>query len=231
MSLTPARKARRASAAPPPAREQRAPVGVFPRTDLVPYIAQWSGEVRPGPRVVARRRGAGIGYADEKPYDRDSDSVLWARVPSMPGRGRPEYGQVHALRQRRAMGELLCQVCGGPADRDGDGVLWLLGEDPADPASWPSDLLTTHPPLCVPCAAASVRACPHLRGQYAVLRVRRFALAGVRGVLYAPGRPEPLTVDTVGVAFDDPRIAWVRAGQLIMRLHDFTLTTLDSATG
>ncbi|MFJ5223649.1 hypothetical protein [Streptomyces sp. NPDC088400] len=58
------------------------------------------------------------------------------------------------------------------------------------------------------------------------LRVRAFGLAGVRGALYQPGYPSPVAVDATGVAFDDPRIHWVRAGQLIMRLHEFTITDL-----
>ncbi|MFD7893462.1 hypothetical protein [Streptomyces sp. NPDC059743] len=176
-------------------------------------------------RVVAR--GRGIGYADERPYDRDTDGVLWTRVPSLPGKGRPEFGKVHALRQRRAMSELLCQICARPADRNAEGVLWIMGEDPDHPGSWPADLTTTHPPLCAPCALNSVRACPHLRSQYAVLRVRTCTPAGVQGALYRPGYPDPVPVDATGVSFDDPLIHWVRAGQLVMRLHDYTVTDLE----
>lgn len=192
--------------------------------DRVPYIARWSAEQGPAGRVVQRRRG--IGYADERPWDRDERGVLWTRVPSRPGQGRPEFGQVHARRQRRAMARRLCQVCGEPADRDADGVLWLVGEDPADRASWPDPLLTAHPPVCAGCAVRSVRACPHLRVGYAVLRVRAFEPIGVRGALYQPGYPGAVAV--AGVTFDNPLISWVRAGQLIMRLRDFTVTELNA---
>lgn len=197
-------------------------LAVLPSADRVPYITKWSAEQGSGMRVIRRRRG--IGYADERPRDRDERGVLWTRVPSLPGQGRPEFGRVHARRQRRAMTRLLCQVCGGPAGRDDRGVLWLIGEDPGDLASWPDPLLTLHPPVCAPCAGRSVRICPHLRAGYAVLRVRAFDLAGVRGALYRPGNPDPVAVDAVGVAFDDPLIRWVKAGQLIMRLQDFTVT-------
>ncbi|MFJ2212779.1 hypothetical protein ACIQVO_18020 [Streptomyces sp. NPDC101062] len=192
----------------------------------MPYITGWSAERAPVIRVVEKARG--IGYADEQAYDRDSDGVLWTRIPSLPGRGRPEFGRVHALRQRRAMVRTLCQVCGGPADRNEDGVLWMLGEDPADRGSWPDDLVTTHPPLCAPCAVQSVRVCPRLREQCVALRVRSFAPMGVRGALYRPGYPFPVPVDAVGVAFDDPRIHWVRAGQLVMRLREFTVVGLEA---
>jgi hypothetical protein len=189
----------------------------------VPYITKWSGEQALPVRVV--RTGAGIAYADEVPWDRDERGVLWTRTAWRPGRGRPEFGRVHTTRQRRAMTRLLCQVCGGPADRTSGGVLWLLGEDPADPGSWPDPLLTGHPPVCAPCAVRAVRACPHLRGQYAVLRVRASEPAGVRGALYQPGWPGPVVA---GIGFGDPRISWVKAGQFITRLHEFSVTDVES---
>jgi hypothetical protein len=88
---------------------------------LVPYVTAWSSERSARPHVITR--GGGIGYADESPFDRDSDGVLWAREGVSPGRGKPEFGRVHLWRQRRAMRRLLCQVCGRDADRDADGVL------------------------------------------------------------------------------------------------------------
>jgi ferredoxin len=196
---------------------------VVATADRVPYITKWSGEKARPVRVV--RTGAGIAYADELQWDRDERGVLWTRTAWRPGRGRPEFGQVHAARQRRAMTRLLCQVCGGPADRTSSGVLWLLGEDPAAPGSWPDPLLTVHPPVCAQCAARAVRACPHLRGHYAVLRVRASEAAGVRGPLYQPGWPRPVVA---GAGFGDPRNAWVKAGQFITRLHEFSVTDMES---
>ena len=126
---------------------------------------------------------------------------------------------------------LLCQVCGGPADRNADGVLWLIGEHQSESASWPVPLLTTHPPVCAACAVRSVGVCPHLRRQYGALRVRDFEVVGVRGALYRPARPHPVKVAAMGVALDDPRIRWIRAGQLIVGLRDFSLISLDAVTG
>ncbi|MGS2587697.1 hypothetical protein [Streptomyces hebeiensis] len=200
------------------------PTRPAPTPGPVPYIAMWSAEQAPRMRVVMK--GGGIGYADERPYDRDTDGVLWTRVPSQPGKGRPEFGKVHALRQRRAMLELLCQVCGRPADRNADGVLWLVSEDPHDMAPLPGDLTTTHPPLCAPCAFRSTHVCPHLRSRYVALRVRTSVPAGVQGALYRPGHPAPTAVMATGVAFGDPLIHWVRAGQLIVRLREFTVVDL-----
>ncbi|RBM23802.1 hypothetical protein DEH69_02130 [Streptomyces sp. PT12] len=201
-------------------------MGTVRRPDLVPYITRWSEERDLDARVVYRR--GGIGYADEQVHDRDENGVLWGRVSHLPGKGRPEFGKVHALRQRRAMTRLLCQVCAAPADCDEDGVLWVLGEDGNAPDTWPDDVLTSHPPVCLPCAVKSVRACPHLREHYVALRVHHFALAGVYGALYRPAFPFPVASDAAGVALDDPRVRWVRAGQLIMRLEDFSIVDLNA---
>ena len=189
----------------------------------VPYITQWSAEQMSSMPVVPTRRG--IAYPNERPGDRDTHGVLWTRVGSLPGQGRPEYGKVHARRQRRAMTQLLCQVCGQRAHRNGEGILWLVCEDPGSPETWPDPLLISDPPVCTRCAPRAVRLCPSLRRQYTALRVSAYDLVGVRGFLYLPGHTDP-----VGVAYDDPRIRWVKAGQLITRLRDFTITHLDTAS-
>src|SRR5258708_881997 len=66
------------------------------RGAVVPYIAAWSGEEALTTQVVGRGR-SGIGFADETLTDRDENDVLWTRIPSRPGVGRPLYGQVHSL--------------------------------------------------------------------------------------------------------------------------------------
>jgi hypothetical protein len=192
----------------------------------VPYITQWSAEDFSPVPVVHRRRG--IAYANERLGDRDEHGVLWARVSSLPGQGRPVFGAMHARRQRKAMTKLLCQVCGKRADRNGDGLLWLVGEDPDSPETWPDPMLISDPPVCAPCAAKAVRLCPRLRRQQTALRVSAFELIGVSGFLYVPGIAQP--VAAAGVGYDDPRVRWVRAGQLIVRLRDFTITDLDTET-
>lgn len=92
---------------------------------IAPYITSWSAE-QDLPYRLVERPGLGIGYTDESFGDRDAHGVLWQRAAVRHGVGRPEFGKVHPLRQRRAMRQLLCQVCAGPADRNYDGVLWLL---------------------------------------------------------------------------------------------------------
>jgi hypothetical protein len=194
--------------------------------DLVPYITKWSAEQTV--KVPIIHRGGGIGYADERPGDRDKHGVLWARDTWLPGQGRPEFAKVHPGRQRRAMTRLLCQVCGGRADRTAAGMLWLIGEDPSDRQQWPAPLETSHPPVCAPCAVQAVRACPHLRCHHAALRVRTWRPVAVRGTLYAPWYPGPLKLGAASVYLDDWRARWLQAGQLIIELQEFSTTTLDT---
>ncbi|MFJ2959093.1 hypothetical protein [Streptomyces sp. NPDC087270] len=206
----------------------RRPIGTLPVAGLVPFIASWSSESAAQPEVTMRR--GRLAYLKERPYDRDSNGILWRRVPSTPGKGKPQYGKVHFVRQRQAMDGLLCQVCGRPAD-DGscaDGLLWLLGEDPCDRNAWPEGVVTGHPPVCLPCAWQSVHSCPHLRQRYTAVRVRRYALSGVHGVLYRPGFPRPVPHDVGGMDFGDDRMPWMQAAQLMMRLDDFRPVDLET---
>lgn len=207
----------------PPSPPAVTPISSPQLTDVVPYITAWSSERPSAQPVVAK--GSGIGYADEIPYDRDQDGVLWTRTAHSPGTGRPEFGQVHALRQRRAMRRLLCQVCGQQASRN-QGVLWVIGEDATSSSSWPDNLTTSHPPLCEPCAARSMQMCPHLRRRSVALRVRAHTPVGVRGALYQPGLPRPTAWTAAAVAYDDARIRWTRAGQLIVRLVSYSVVEL-----
>jgi hypothetical protein len=188
----------------------------------VPYITPWSTE-RELPTTVIERPGSGIGYLDETLADRDEHGVLWQRVPSRPGRGRPEFGKIHPLRQRRAMRRLLCGICAGPPDRTGEGVLWLVRDYRGDWPGWPEGMAATEPPVCLSCARRSVRACPALRQGWAAVRVGRCPVAGVYGAQYQAGSPLPVAVADATVAFEDPAIGWLRAAQLVRELHDCVL--------
>lgn len=211
-----------------PRNPARRPIGTLRLTDRVPYIATWTAELTAQPEVTVRR--SRLAYLNERPYDRDSNGTLWRRIPHMPGKGKPLFAKVHFLRQRQAMQALLCQVCGQPARKGdtGDGVLWLLGEDPDDRSTWPTDMVTGQPPVCLSCAWLSVSACPHLRKQYTAVRVHRYALAGVHGVLYRPSYPNPVPYDVGGLDFGDRRMPWLQASQLRMRLIEFTQVDLET---
>lgn len=192
---------------------------------VVPYITMWTGEREAAVTVVERRRG-GIGYARESLLDRDERGVLWSRWSSTPGRGRPQYGRVHTMRQRRAMSRLLCQVCGEPADRDADGgVLWLWKDHRDHWRGWPDGLLMSEPPVCVPCVGLAVRLCPALRPGAVAMRVRRFPVVGVHGTCYLPG---PVPGKVSNYRYLDPGIAWVQADHLVRELSDATLIPVEA---
>jgi hypothetical protein len=185
---------------------------------VAPYITAWSAEQYPSVAVVERREG-GIGYQHEALTDRDRNGVLWFRMSFQQGEGRPEFGKVHPLRQRRAMQRLLCQVCAGPADRTEDGVLWLLRDHQEDWPSWPNGMGVTEPPVCASCVRLSLQLCPALRKGATVVRAGSFVVAGVHGLLYRGGS-KPTALDDVTVSFQNPAIRWVRAVSLVRELRD-----------
>lgn len=193
---------------------------------VVPFITPWSTE-EVQPTVVIELGNAGIGYADETLGDRDEHGVLWRRMASRPGRGRPLFGQMHSLRQRKAMGKLLCGICAGPADVTGQGVLWLLQDNRDDWPAWPNGMAATEPPVCLPCAHLSVRVCPAIRNRYAAIRVGRCEVSGVYGIRYRGGAVFPTTARDDIVTFDDPAIRWTCAVQLVRHLTECTLIDLE----
>ncbi|MEU1599922.1 hypothetical protein ABZ468_45850 [Streptomyces sp. NPDC005708] len=189
----------------------------------VPYIAAWSGEHKPMPRVV--QVGDGIMLAGQP---RDKTGVSWQPWALRQGAGRPEYGKVHGPRQRRAMRRNLCQVCGGPADRNELGWLWLLEDHRADgEPGWPQGEVTTHPPVCRPCAPVAARLCPHLRDHVIAARVGLVILDGVYGQLYTPG---PIPAGRNVALFNSPCARWLVGSQLAASLLDVTLIDLPKVT-
>lgn len=186
----------------------------------VPYVTAWSPEEPDDFDLIIRPGNRGIAYRDETPDDRDQRGILLKRTPNAPGRGKPRFGIVHATRQRQAMEDLLCQVCGGPADTDQEGTLWLLQDHREDWPDWPDRMACTEPPVCADCAALSIRSCPALRNGHVLVRVRHAPVAAVHGVLH--GR-SPLgsvkALAPITARFDDPVIPWVLASHLVRELR------------
>jgi hypothetical protein len=195
---------------------------------VVPYIGRWSGEESVDTPVI-RRTDGGVGYPDETVLDRDRRGVLWARAVHRIGAGRPLFGKVHPWRQRRAMSDLLCQVCAQPADRTDEGTLWLVpGVQAADWNGWPAGMATVHPPLCLACARISVRMCPGMRPHYVALRARS-RVCGVTGVVFRPAGLTGLVRDDYPqvLTFDDPALSWTVATQLARTLVGVTTVDLE----
>jgi len=199
------------------------------RRVVAPYITTWSAEHEP-PLMLVERPDGGVAYQDEMVADRDRNGVLWFRTPFRLGQGRPEFGRVHPLRQRRTMQRLLCQVCARPADQTDDGVLWLLKDHREDWPSWPNGMGVTEPPVCLSCTRTSLRSCPALRKGAAVVRAGSFVVAGVHGTLYQGG-PKLTATGRATVAFEDPTIRWVRAVSLVRELRDCVIIPLTDLAG
>ncbi|WP_197288793.1 hypothetical protein [Nocardia sp. NRRL S-836] len=145
-----------------------------------------------------------------------------------PGTGRPEFGRVHPLRQRRAMRRLLCQVCAAPADRDDSGVLWLLRDFRGDWARWPDGMGCVEPPVCAPCVPVSLRLCPALRRGAVAVRVQDCPIAGVRGVVYREDFSGLVAVEEAVLPYDDPDVRWLVASALVRELRGCTVLPLDA---
>ncbi|PJE95637.1 hypothetical protein CUT44_21960 [Streptomyces carminius] len=193
-----------------------------PKKVPVPYVAAWSAEtVSVAGALTVRPGGAGLAYRDEVPGDRDRHGVLWARMSRSPGQGRPDFRKLHSHRQRRAMLGLLCQVCGGTADRTARG--WLFALPRPDPErrspGWPEGALSTKPPLCRPCAALAVRHCPHLADPVAI-RVRKPRVWGVFGGLVTPAPDGRLTSASGDghLPYGHRAAPWFLASQLVLEL-------------
>ncbi|MGX2995035.1 hypothetical protein JNUCC64_12165 [Streptomyces sp. JNUCC 64] len=175
-----------------------------------------------------RPDGEGLGYRDETASDRDARHVLWSRVTQAPGRGRPDFGSVHPLRQRDAMTRFACQVCGGEASRTAKGWLFLL---PAATGScgpeWPEGVLHTKPPLCLPCAGTALKYCPHLREPIAV-RARKARPSGVLGAFYVQGNADGTLSSSRDcyLPHGHPRSRWFLASQQVAELRRCTRVDL-----
>ncbi|REE61432.1 hypothetical protein BX257_4010 [Streptomyces sp. 3212.3] len=191
----------------------------------VPYITAWSREIVAQPNVMAT--AGGLAYAGTAP-GRDPDGVLWQVWARRPGSGEPVWNRVHGLRQRQAMRKFLCQVCGGPADRNEQGWLWLL-EDQRDEErrEWPDGWMTVHPPVCRSCLVVATRLCPHLRRGVVPVRVGEVILDGVYGQRYRVGPLGLLGGERDTLLMGDWQSRWMVGGQLAASLD--RCTVLDPA--
>jgi hypothetical protein len=194
---------------------------------VAPYVTAGEAEQDLSCSLVVRPDGLGVGYANEFPDDRDGQGVLWRKVAERYEKGKPEFGRVHPGRQRRAMSELLCQVCAEPADQTPDGVLWLMRDYRSDWPCWPEGMASVEPPICARCVALSLRRCPALQRGAVAIRVRKFAVAGVWGTLYRPGMFAPVPVEAVQLAYGDPKTRWMVAVALIRELRGCSFVPLD----
>ncbi len=210
--------------------DTRSTLEITPSADrggVVPYIVTWSEE-KELPIKLVEHAGIGLRFADETAADRDRDGILWNRISTQPGRGRPRYAVIHFMRQRRAMRRLLCQICAQPADRNEQGTLWLLPDVADRRQGWPENLTLAEPPICTPCAQLATRLCPHLRKGCTAVRARCAPLSGVKGFIYRPGHPSPILIRDDLVTYDNQALLrWTLAEQQLRTLHNCTIVSPD----
>ena len=197
---------------------------------IAPYITAWSAE-QDLPCALVERPDHSIGYASELLSDRDRHGVLWRQTALRHRIGRPEFARVHPLRQRRAMELLLCQVCGGPADRNDDGVLWLQRDCRDDWPQWPNGMASVETPTCLPCVPVARSMCPALQRGAVTVRVRDCLVAGVRGVFYQRSVLAPAATKAANFTYDDPAVRRVLASALIRELRGCVIVPLDESRG
>jgi hypothetical protein len=195
-------------------------------SSIAPYITAWSAE-QDLPCALVERPDSSIGYANELLSDRDRHGVLWRQTALHHRVGRPEFARVHPLRQRRAMELLLCQVCGGPADQNDDGVLWLQRDYRDDWPQWPEGMASVEPPMCLQCVPVSRQLCPALRRGAVTVRAKECPIVGVRGALYRQSVLAPTVVTAGNFAYDDPAVRRVLASALIRELRGCTIVPVE----
>lgn len=107
----------------------------------VPWNAVWSGEQRYEIRPCRWVQGR---------------LALWS--PHAPGEGTPVFAKPHTVRQRRAIAEMRCSVCGDVTAKN-DRWWFKLGRIQE------GYLMTTESPVHKTCADHALKVCPHLRGR------------------------------------------------------------------
>ncbi|MEU4970021.1 hypothetical protein [Streptomyces smyrnaeus] len=204
----------------------------------VPYITRWDSEqnISAQQLFLSSER---LSYIEEDAEDRDRSGVLYERTSGDYGTGNPEWRQIHPLRQRHAMTDLLCQVCAQPPSRTKKGWLFLIpGRATPTALATLEGQPTTHPPLCRPCAKTALEQCPRLKHVIAV-RARKCPLWGVLGVVHLPASPgmhhpatRRLDATTVQYGTRTPggllTTRFILASQLLRQLHRVTVVDLDA---
>jgi hypothetical protein len=113
--------------------------------ETLPWSVAWSGEQ--GFRVQPSRDFAGMLELDQR---------------QAPGEGEPVFAAVHVSRQRRAMVDLLCHVCGGPTTPDDRWVFPTASGGMVTMTDGQVGWGCNVPPMHRDCAARAHAQCPRL---------------------------------------------------------------------
>ncbi|MFE1907406.1 hypothetical protein ACFW96_27585 [Streptomyces gardneri] len=188
----------------------------------VPYVARWTGEEDISPAIV--NAGGALRYT-EPIADAACrwQNALWRRLARAQGMGEPIFEALHPVRQRIAMWEQRCQVCGQSVAEEAaamGGALYLGGMDVESGTQDPmaEGERTENPPLHLACAWESVSHCRHLLEGYTAARVARPRQWGAAGILHSPARGTVVPVGRTEVSYGSARLGWMLAERAIVRL-------------
>ncbi len=159
----------------------------------VPWIALWTGETRrsggePFPRPAALVVGGATLSDDARRAAERTALEDWDGAPDRavardgaPGDGTPQFSRLHDGRQRQAILEGRCSICGTPQQAP----FLFLGTPPPDEQT----PMFREPPVCETCAALALRHCPGLRSDREAGRLARFLVDTYVAV------PDPASAD------------------------------------
>jgi DNA-binding CsgD family transcriptional regulator len=180
------------------------------------YIAPYRNE-SPCDVEVIFDAGGRVCYADEQPGDRCDDGWLWERWEGTKTGGQL-WAEHHPARQRSVMKRPpLCGGCAGKAHRDECGMLWLLHATAGARSTYPCDITTTTPPMCLDDARWALRNCRASQSGFIAVRTRDVDVIGVRGTVYSPTQPPQ--ADEL-VLFHESRMNRVVANRMVIRLNN-----------
>jgi hypothetical protein len=164
-----------------------------------------------------------LAYPDVRPTDRDDNDVLWMRELDNT-EGVPEFAIVSAIRQRAAMLNRLCQVCGEPISGP---IEWTFAQHQIERRD--GETITASPPTCKRCAGIAERVCPALARHHERLLVHEYRVWGYYGQVFEllpEDSATPFTLKHRKVRLDDketlPRLI---AKQLYVELVAFEEAT------
>jgi hypothetical protein len=189
----------------------------------VPWVAIWTAERR-GPTMTLARDGL-VPVDRRDGYARQEFGVWCIAGPTLT-EGTPEFGSTHSARQRKAMRELRCQVCGRSPKQGGGKRLWTIPPEGGEHEELWERNLVINAPTCEDCWRFVTQAdgpCPYVARQKVPAFTGPSTPWGLSGTVVLPGEHEV----EVLMEFGDRRMMWLLGRELIMRVSDPKLYRYD----
>ncbi|GAB1821100.1 hypothetical protein [Herbidospora sp. RD11066] len=152
----------------------------------VPYVIAYSGELDTSPIKFVRSPIGGLRLSYEHPYEGDWRYGALRARSGQSREGQPQWRKLNTRRQWDCMENLLCQVCGNPAQDPATGrVPWIV-TDAVFRRVGATGGLASAPPTCLSCIPVALSLCPHLHASPAMYMVGNSRPASVLADMYTP---------------------------------------------